>query len=77
MEETHRHYSMVIQWSEEDRAYIVSLPEWADRLFSNPVTHGETYEEAVGNGKEAIDALIGWATLRGFALPEPRVVVGG
>ena len=35
-------YSMVIQWSEEDDAFLVTLPEWEGRVF-NPVTHGETY----------------------------------
>lgn len=67
------HYSMFIQWSEEDRAYVVSLPEWGDRVFSNPVTHGDTYEEAVRNGREAIEALVGWASEQGRPLPEPRV----
>ena len=42
-------YSMVIQWSEEDAAYLVTLLEWEGRVF-NPVTHGDTYEEAVRNG---------------------------
>jgi hypothetical protein len=28
-------YSMVIQWSDEDRASLVSLPEWEGR-DSNP-----------------------------------------
>jgi predicted RNase H-like HicB family nuclease len=67
------HYSMFIQWSEEDRAYVVSLPEWGDRVFSNPVTHVDTYEEAVRNGREAIEALVGWASEQGRPLPEPRV----
>src|SRR5438093_7862525 len=35
-------YSMVIQWSDEDEAYIVSLPE-----FGGCKTHGATYQEAV------------------------------
>lgn len=70
-----RQYSMLIQWSDEDRAYVVFLPEWEDRVFANPVTHGDTYEEALLNGKEAIGALVGWATERGYALPEPRVFV--
>ena len=45
------HYSMVIQWSNTDQAYLVTLPEWDGRVF-NPVTHGDTYEEAIKNGLE-------------------------
>jgi hypothetical protein len=36
-------YTMVIQWSEEDRLYLVHLPEFPWQEF---VTHGSTYEEA-------------------------------
>ena len=45
-------YSMVIEWSDEDDAYIVSLPEWGDLVH----THGETYAEAVARGKELLEA---------------------
>lgn len=34
-------YSMLIQWSEEDTAFLVTLPEWEGRVY-NPVTHGDT-----------------------------------
>lgn len=62
-------YSIVIQWSEEDQAYIVSLPEWGDLMH----THGETYEEALQRGRELIDLLIESRRAHGEALPEPRV----
>jgi len=45
MNESHLHYSMLIEWSEEDQAYLVTLPEWADRVIM-PATHGSTYGEA-------------------------------
>jgi hypothetical protein len=32
MNEHRLHYSLFIEWSEEDQAYIVTLPEWADRV---------------------------------------------
>ncbi len=67
-------YSMVIEWSDEDQAYLVSLPEWADRIIGGPaVTHGATYEEAVRHGHEALEALIASARKHGEALPAPRV----
>jgi len=66
-----RRYSMVIEWSNEDAAYVVTLPEWEGRVF-NPVTHGDTYEEAMRHGHEALESLVASATKRGEALPEPR-----
>ena len=66
-------YSILVQWSDEDQAYLVTLPEWADRVF-NPVTNGTTYEEAVKHGHEALAALVESAQLRSDPLPEPRVV---
>ena len=62
------HYSMLIQWSDEDQAYLVTLPEWEGRVFG-PVTHGDTYEEAVRNGREAMAALIASAERHGESLP--------
>jgi len=28
-------YSIVIEWSEQDQAYIVILPEWADQYVTD------------------------------------------
>ena len=64
-------YSMVIQWSEEDDAFLVTLPEWEGRVF-NPVTHGETYEEAVANGRLALEDLVIVARQNGEQLPKPQ-----
>jgi len=63
---------MLIQWSDEDQAYLVTLPEWEGRVFG-PVTHGDTYEQAVRNGREAMAALIASAEKHGESLPLPRV----
>lgn len=61
--------SIVIQWSDEDQAYIASLPEWGDLMH----THGDTYEEALQSRRELIDLLIASRRANGEALPEPRV----
>ena len=66
------HYSMVIEWSDEDGVFVVSLPEWGDLLH----THGETYEEALQRGKELIGALIASRQQHGEPLPQPRVFTG-
>src|SRR5438105_3375636 len=48
---------MTIQWSDEDGLYIVSFPEW-EAAGHIAHTHGATYEEAVGNGREGLELLI-------------------
>lgn len=69
----HPPYSMVIQWSDEDQAYLVILPEWSDRVIGGPaVTHGASYEGAVNRGREALDALIASARKHNEPLPQPR-----
>ena len=47
-------YSVVIQWSEEDQLYVVSLPEWGPGAH----THGKTYVEAARNAQEALELLM-------------------
>jgi predicted RNase H-like HicB family nuclease len=65
-------YSMLIQWSDDDLAFLVTLPEWEGRVLG-PVTHGHTYEEAVARGKEALTALIASARKHDEDLPLPRM----
>jgi predicted RNase H-like HicB family nuclease len=64
---------MLIQWSDEDQAFLVTLPEWKDRVLGR-VTHGETYEEAVEHGKEALETLIASARKHGEPLPAPQTL---
>ncbi|MCX5965903.1 MAG: type II toxin-antitoxin system HicB family antitoxin [Cyanobacteria bacterium] len=47
-------YSILIQWSDQDRAFLVHLPDFPSQHF---VTHGDTYEEALTNGLEVIEIL--------------------
>ncbi len=49
------HYSIVIQWSDDDNAFLVHLPEFPSQHF---VTHGSTYDEALQNGLEVIELLV-------------------
>jgi len=59
-------YSMLVQWSDEDQAYVVTFPE-----FSTCHTHGATYEEAVRNGQEVVGLLLETYRLRGQPVPAP------
>jgi predicted RNase H-like HicB family nuclease len=65
------HYSMVIQWSEEDQLFLVHLPEFPWQQFH---THGRTYEEAAKNGQEVIEAFVEMLTEEDKPLPEPRIL---
>ena len=49
-------YSILIQWSEEDQCYVVSIPEFKD--YYQPVTHGNTYEEALKNAQEVLEMML-------------------
>ncbi len=71
MNEHHLHYAMLIEWSEEDQAYLVTLPEWADRVIM-PATHGSTYSEAVQHGQEVLEMLVNSANRNGEPLPPPK-----
>jgi len=67
-----RHYSMLIQWSEEDEAYVVSFPE-----FPSSHTHGTTYEEAARNGREVLDLLVQTYSNEGRPLPQAASFIYG
>ena len=67
-----QHYAMVIEWSEQDQAYIVSFPEWEQAGHIAHI-HGETYAEAVGKGEEMLTFLIESTREEGEMLAEPRI----
>ncbi len=69
------HYSMVVQWSDDDQAYLVTLPEWEGHVF-NPITHGDSYEHAIKQAHAALAALVASARQHDEPLPEPRIIAG-
>ncbi len=62
-------YTMVIQWSSDDEAFVVCLPEWEGHVL-NPVTHGETYEQAAKHGLEVLEGIIAVTLDGGESLPD-------
>ncbi len=48
-------HTVVIQWSDEDECLVVFLPEFKNIM--QPVTHGDTYEEALRNAQEVLELL--------------------
>ena len=64
-------YTVVIQWSEEDRCFVVFLPEFEDVM--QPVTHGDSYEEAIYNAREVMELLIESCQAEGKPLPATMI----
>jgi len=64
----YRRYSMTIAWSDEDDAYVVTVPE-----LPGCVTHGATHAEAVRQGEDAIVTWLQTARAWGDPIPHPRV----
>lgn len=62
-------YTIILQWSEEDQCYVVSLPEWGDYCH----THGDTYEEALHNAREVLELLTESTLDEGKPLPAPQL----
>ena len=60
-------YEIVISWSDEDRAYIASVPE-----LPGCMADGATYREALSAAEEAIAVWIEAATQLGRRIPAPR-----
>lgn len=65
-----KHYSMLIQWDDEDKIYIVSVPE-----LSGCKTHGKTYDEAISNALEVIELWLDTARELGWDIPAPHMAV--
>ncbi|WP_341528279.1 type II toxin-antitoxin system HicB family antitoxin [Nostoc sp. UHCC 0302] len=63
-------YTIIIQWSDEDECFVVSLPEWGEFCH----THGYTYEEVLKNAQEVLEMLIESSLEDGQPLPEPQTL---
>lgn len=66
-------YSMMIQWSDEDQLFLVTIPEFAD-LVVMPCTYGKTREEAISKGEEVIEMYLEAWHAEGEPIPEPRTL---
>ena len=60
-------YEAIIFWSEEDQAYLAEVPE-----LPGCKAHGDSYESALANAKEAIQLWIDTAKEFGDPIPEPK-----
>jgi len=60
-------YETIIYWSEEDDAYLVDVPE-----LPGCMAHGNSYESALANAKEAIQLWVDTAIEFGDPVPQPK-----
>jgi predicted RNase H-like HicB family nuclease len=65
-------YQITIAWSQEDECYLAYLPDFADEVMQ-PVTHGDTYQEALQHGLEVMEELILHLKAEGKSLPIPKL----
>lgn len=65
-------YRILIQWSNEDNCFLVSLPDFTEE--QQWVTHGETYQEALENAVEVMDILVEIYQEKGKLLPEAQAL---
>ena len=66
-------YSMVIQWSDDDQLFLVTIPEFTE-LVVMPCTNGKTREEAINNAEEVIEMYLEAWQAEGEIIPEPRTL---
>jgi len=64
---------MIVQGSDEDRLFLVTIPKFADRVVM-PCTHGQTREEAIHNGEEVIEMYLEAWEAEGESIPEPSTL---
>jgi predicted RNase H-like HicB family nuclease len=60
-------YAIVMEWSDPDDTYVVTLPEW------DVHTHGDTHPEVLQRAEELLNELIADAQENGEPLPTPRL----
>ena len=66
-------YSMMIQWSDEDQLFLVTIPEFSE-LVVMPCTHGKTREEAIHNAEEVIEMYLEAWQAEGEVILKPRTL---
>lgn len=64
------HYSILIQWSEEDQVFLAMVPE-----LPGCITHGKTYQKALKQVKYALEGWIEGNQAIGQPIPAPRLAV--
>ena len=61
------HYEIIIYWSNEDQAFLAEAPE-----LPGCMAHGNSYEEALRNVRDAMAFWIDVAREQGESIPAPK-----
>jgi len=67
-------YSISLQWTEEDQLFLVTIPEFSDRVIM-PCSHGKTRKEAIHNAEEVIEMYLEAWQLEGETIPQPKTLL--
>jgi antitoxin HicB len=67
-------YQITIAWSQEDECYLAYLPDFANEVMQ-PVSHGDTYQQALQSGLEVMEELILHLQAEGKPLPIAKLVL--
>jgi predicted RNase H-like HicB family nuclease len=60
-------YEVMIFWSREDQAFVAEVPE-----LPGCMAHGDSYESALGNVRQAMALWIRTAKETGRSVPRPK-----
>jgi predicted RNase H-like HicB family nuclease len=61
------HYEIIIYWSNEDQAFLAEAPE-----LPGCMAHGNSYEEALRNVRDAMAFWLDVAREQGESIPAPK-----
>ena len=67
-------YSMIIQWSDEDQLFLVTISEFEKHGVIMPCTHGKTREDAIRSGEEVIEMYLEAWQAEGESIPQPSTL---
>lgn len=62
-----KQYSVIVQWSEADHIYVVTVPE-----LPGCMTHGRTRQEAIQQAEDAIDTWLDGIEADDVRIPAPH-----
>jgi antitoxin HicB len=65
-------YSILVRWSDEDKCYVVFLPEW-EGLVNQPCTDGKTHKQAAKHGRQVLEMMIDMYQRDGKPLPQANI----
>ena len=61
------HYEIIIYWSDADQAFLAEAPE-----LPGCMAHGDSYEEALRNVRDAMALWLDVAREQGESIPIPK-----